>query len=131
MSLRIDKLWGNIFPINPRKKDLETSIERAGDQSQNQNSTQQDTHQEPKENPKKEPDRKIVEQAIYDLQLMDQFIQTGMKVEMVDSKDGLQVRLLQTNGATVKTMFASDFLRLREDSADNQSPRGKILDQKF
>jgi hypothetical protein len=59
------------------------------------------------------------------------FAQSGMRVEMVATKDGMTVRLTQASGSVIKTMTADEFLKLHDAASGDKTTRGKILDQKF
>lgn len=80
---------------------------------------------------RKKADRESVDKAIKDLQSAPTFTQTGIRVEVLDGKDGIRVRLAHGNGMTIRTMTAEEFLKLRDASAGDGRPRGKILDQKL
>jgi hypothetical protein len=98
-------------------------------------SAEDPTEEKKRENPDQQKeeqakaDRQSVEKAIVDLKGTGQFTQTGMGVEVTETKEGLTVRLLHPSGTTIRTMSAEEFIKLRDASAGKA--RGKLLDQKF
>lgn len=124
MAPKIEKIWGSVFsPSAVRRK--EPSDKDGSGQKKEQPRDQNSRDERPS------ADRKSVEKAVSDLRSEESFTHTGMSVEMIESPDGLQVRLIHPSGALIKTMSADDFMRLRESSAGGPLLRGKILDQKF
>lgn len=122
---RIERFWTNLFGNNIIKRKESPQDDQQKRQNQHQQSKQDS------ENPKQEIKKQDVESAIADLKKIDQFNQTGMGVELVETKEGIHVKLSHANGHTIKTMSAAEFLRLRDQSQNDQPARGKILDQKF
>lgn len=76
-------------------------------------------------------DRETLERSIKALRESSHFAQTGMQVEMINSKEGLMVKLTQASGVTIKTLTAEEFVRLEKAAGGQEQARGKILDQKF
>ncbi len=132
MGFRIDKTWLNFLnPIQPvRKKDAaENSVssinDSTGKNNQNNNPNQnQDQKQE-------EPNREELERALNEMKSSPNFTGKGINAEIIDTVNGLTVRLNQANGSTIKTMTADEFMRLRRSSVLEDVGRGNILDQKF
>lgn len=128
MSGKIEKTWGTIFG--------QTAVRRKESADKDGSSNEQNPGREKKERPAdpetpKSADRQSVEKAMTDLRSENHFTETGMRVEVINSKDGLRIRLAHANGSTVKVMTAEEFMKLRESSDGEQAARGKILDQKY
>ena len=77
------------------------------------------------------PSRKALEDAIDSLKSSQEFTETGIGIELTETKSGLIVKMSQPNGTTIRTLSAEDFLKLRQGSENSSPVRGKILDQKF
>jgi hypothetical protein len=78
-----------------------------------------------------EPNREELERALNEMKSSPNFTGKGINAEIIDTVNGLTVRLNQANGSTIKTMTADEFMRLRRSSVLEDVGRGNILDQKF
>ena len=112
-----------------KRKDTSDKDRSSGDSHREKE--KKDQQPEPESEPEIAADRPSVEKAMGEMRTTDNFTQTGMKVEVFESKDGLRVRLAQANGSTVKVMTAEEFMKLRQAASGVLAARGKILDQKF
>ncbi|MEW6057353.1 MAG: hypothetical protein AB1540_12145 [Bdellovibrionota bacterium] len=130
MAPKIERVWGSLFAVNPNAVKRKEGSENGQPDDQREKRGRQNPSEEQGQKAPKQADRADVERAINDLKSADPFTQAGLRVEMMQTAEGLSVRLLQHNGTVLKTMSAEEFLKLRESSAADQT-RGKILDQKF
>ncbi len=127
MGIRINKVLGNVFgSAQVRRKDAtETAITDRTDQDSPHQQQQQFQQQH------EEPTDEELEKAITEMRASPSFTQTGMAAEIIKTKNGNTVCLKQGGGNVVRVMTASEFMRLKAGAEDKDSPRGKILDQKF
>ena len=129
MAPRIERALGAVFGLGAVKR--KDSPEKDSGQDKKQEHDPQSQNQSSGDEHQRSADRQSVEKALTDLRTTRQFDQTGMRVEVLETKDGLRVRLAHADGTTVKVLTAEDFIKLKETSTGDQTPRGKILDQKF
>ena len=131
MGFRIDKTWLNTLNTAVRKKDATDSVsaldDRTGSNNQNQKQNQNFSDEEEKE----PPTREELEKAVLEMKSATSFTSTGIKAEIVNTKDGVQVQLNQPNGTAIRTMSAEEFMKMRRASILEASGRGNILDQKL
>ncbi|MBI3543970.1 MAG: hypothetical protein HY075_11925 [Deltaproteobacteria bacterium] len=125
MSAKIERVSGTAFGTAAIKR--KESADQQGSANQQKKEQQQ---QKPDEEQQPPADRQTVEKAMADLRSSDNFTQTGMRVEVLNTKEGLRVRLAQANGSVVKVMSAEEFMKLRDSTAGVNASPGKILDQK-
>lgn len=97
-------------------------------QNQKQNSP---SEQDDQKNEKIYTDKQSVSAAIQRLITNEQFIRTGMSVQLIERKDGIFVQVSLPTGAVAKVMSALDFMQQHKNSTGDKKPRGKFLDQKF
>lgn len=136
MAPRIEKIWGSIFGQTTVKRkdsplrDGATSQQDAQDGSKRSDSQNQEqsTHDEPKKQP---VDRVTLEKAVTELRAAQDFTQTGLVIEVVESGGVFYVRFVHSNGTIVKMLNADEFILQKMVSSPEHTPRGKILDQKF
>jgi hypothetical protein len=131
VSSRIEKSWSSFFNQPTIKRKDVTDKEGQSNQEENRKDGQKQGEDKDADQKPAPADRHSVTKAIADLQTSDKFAQTGMRVEMLETKAGLEVRLTHADGKLIKNMSAEDFIKLRDSSVGDQKPRGKILDQKF
>ena len=72
-----------------------------------------------------------LEKAVNDTQKDPAFTQSGLHAEIISTKDGPKIQLTHSGGNTLKILSAEEFLKLRDSSHQEDTGRGKILDQKF
>lgn len=129
MSAKIERASAAILGNTAiKRKDAPDKDGTPRDSKREKNKQEQEAQDEQPETP---TDRQSVEKAMTEMRTADSFTQTGMRVEVFDSKEGLRVRLAQSNGTTVKVMSAEEFMKLRQAATGILAARGKILDQKF
>lgn len=129
VSVKIERTSAAILGGTAIKRKESPEKDGLANDSKRDNEKQRQQHEE--EEQQTAADRQSVEKAMTEMRTADSFTQTGMKVEVFDSKEGLRVRLAQANGSTVKVMSAEEFMKLRQAATGIPAARGKILDQKF
>jgi hypothetical protein len=128
VALKIEKIWGNVFGSGTVKR-KESAVRDEKPDQQHQQPDKEDQNEAQNQDAKSDP--QLVQKAIDEMKTHQNFISTGIHLDMVNTAMGLFVRFSQANGTQLKTMTAEDFLKLKTVSTATESGAGKILDQKF
>jgi uncharacterized FlaG/YvyC family protein len=120
---RIEKAWGILFP--------QAVTEKQQAKDQDAKSGHQKKEEKAPDPEERKADKKDVEKAVSDLAGTAHFAQTGMSAQIVETVNGLVVKVIQNNGQVVKIISAEEFLKLRDAATASGPARGKILDQRF
>lgn len=138
MAPRIEKIWGTIFGQSGVKrketKDRDPSQGQGYDQGGANQNGDGNSPQNPDNSDQEQKlvfDRPMLEKAAEELRALPSFSQTGMKLDIIETKTGIVVRLLHGSGNLIKEMGAEEFLKLKDSSSGQSVSRGKFLDQKF
>jgi hypothetical protein len=131
VGLRITKLFPVLGNSTPVKRKDTTDVTAVGDRPDKEGNRDQYDHNQNQQNDKREFTKEDLEKAVTDMQKDPSFLSAGLHAEIITTKDGTKIHLTQAAGSNLKIMSAEEFLKLRESSTQEDSGRGKILDQKF
>lgn len=125
MAPKIERISGGLFGATAvtRKEGAEREDSSKRDHKQQKEQEQDE--------PRREVDRATVEKALAELRESGRFTQNGLRAEVVETKEGIVVRMIHPNGSVIKSMNGEEFLKLHSVSVGEKSVRGNILDQKF
>lgn len=130
MAFRITKLIPNITSPTPVTRKHTPDVTTVGDRLEkegNKDQYQQHNQQEQK----REFTKEELEKAVKEMEADPNFTKSGLHAEIITTKDGVKINLTHASGNKLRSMSAEEFLKMRESAHNEDSGRGKILDQKF
>ncbi len=131
MGLRITKLFPNLTGVAPIKRKDTTDVLAVVDRPDKEGNRDQYEQNQNQQGSKREFSKDELEKAVNDTQKDPAFTQSGLHAEIISTKDGPKIQLTHSGGNTLKILSAEEFLKLRDSSHQEDTGRGKILDQKF
>lgn len=128
MAFKIEKTWLQINPTSiVKRKESSIAISDLQNKNEEQKNNQQSQNKEERKYKKEE-----LEQAAKELSEQPFFINSGIKIEIIPTKNGFVIQMLQSSGALVRSMSAEEFMQLHLSTKSNiQGERGNILDKKY